>query len=1316
MFLNTVNKTLSFIWHFHRKLIVSFIILLAVVLSGLSALSVYLEKNPEVVQHLIETNLGVKISFDALDTHINSLYPSISMTDFAIQDELNEESLLEFSSARVALNIPLTIISGHIVVHTLELKGFNALVYRDANNQISIADFHLSNTVKTQTDSRKKIQNYFSLINRTHFSISESEIYFVDEMKELPEVLVSGINLKMKNNGKRHQVSLKARLNDSATFIDLQLDFNGDINNVSNWDGQVYAAVDNLNQQALLHFLQKDFLQIEEFKINNIEASAKIWSKIIKGKLQSIQGGLLSKNAHLVREDDNREINFDSFDTQFKLTRSHSPKNKKSLETQNIDWILDLYDLNLSVDSEVISKKFINVKLKREGDKAYSYFQVFLNQINVGEFSNVISFFSPQMFNQDIYSYLKPKGLLENIFFTFQVDASEMPIDVHSYQVQLDINQFGMNSIQSIPKIRNFSAQVLFNETMGRALVDSHDMKLYLKSLFRDSWLFDHLKGEIFWQKEGDEWFSGTDNLLISSSHFTSLQSNVHFWLSGEKPAFMNLTAFYENVDVQAISNYIPAKVMDVGLVEWLDYSLISGLVPDGGIAFRGNLSDFPYQKHNGNMDIVFNTENVLLEYLQSWPKLSHINSQVQFTQKGMRVDGRYSKLFSAQSKNVEVVLNDYFERILLITGDIRGNLQDGLNFLEQSKLVSTDVLNIIDAKGDIDISLDLKLPLKKASGKTSGEPLTKTKITLKNVEYYPPGFEKQKGLVSQVKGDIFLKNTSVSSNNLTAKIMELPAKISIKTDKNSIRPNFDPNISLNIDSQFSPEKLNQYKLIPEPIKPLADFVSGSSNLRLNVDLPNNQREFSFNIKSSLKGLDSKLPFPFTKTDKQSSPIEISYSKRMKKKREAEASRIKFMYSDLLSLDILLGASLRKAAQEDEFELLKGSIAFEDSKAVLPKERHLSITGALKQFPFAQWQTLLTSSNIRSSKSESPLKPLSIPIEINMSEIVFPELKFEGAIEEKVASSAVKKSQERGGPENFPLLNGQIDSVKLGNADLGLFTIQSSRVDKAVIFDELVVDGSLFSFKGNGKWHHWNATPEVDLGGSMEIPSVEKLLIALGYDQLIRQGKAKISGYLSWQGDLSDLGYETIDGKLIVDAEKGAWIEGKPGAAGRLLGLLNMNAFSRRLSLDFSDVSKDGFEFDKIEGSIRLQDAMASTDNMKIYSPSAKILVRGSTGLVTEKIDQRVTVIPEVSATLPLAGAAVAGPAGAAVVWVGQKILGDQLNQVTAYDYTIKGNWSEPVIKKDKTSGNTLKNLKTLFKHNDENKSPSDASKIFDIQ
>ncbi|MCW8929564.1 MAG: DUF3971 domain-containing protein [Gammaproteobacteria bacterium] len=1324
MLLNWLKKTFSFTWHFHRKLVISLIISLAIVLLTLNAIVFYLEKNHQVVEALVETHLQTKVTFDKIKIGVHLLYPSVSMNNFTIQNELDEESLLEFGSASIRLNIPLSIMTGQLVIDTLDLKGFNAIIHRDVNNEISIADFQLTKqstkSEKNKTDSGKKLQYYFSLLNQTNFIISESEIYFIDDMKEIPEILVSGINLKMKNNNERHQISLLARLNDSATFLDFQLDFNGDINDISNWDGKVYAAIKNLNQQALLHFLQKDFVQVEEFQLNDIQANAKIWSTIIKGNLNSVQGEFDIENANLNRVDNDKSIHFDKLSTNFKLQRNKRSDIKEISQTEKNEtsWMLDLFNFNLSVDSKLISEKFISMRLENVKDSHLTHVQLFLDKIIIGEFSDVISFFSPKDFNKKIFSHLKPKGQVENVITTFQFNPSEMPIDIQSYQVQLDINNFGMNSVLSLPKIKNFSTKVLFNEEMGRAIVNSTDMELYIKSVFRNNWPIEHLTGEFFWQRENNEWFVGVEKLSLKSPHYSSANADINFWISPTGKTFMDLTAFYENVNVEAISNYIPAHVMNPGLVEWLDYSLISGLVPDGGMVFRGNLSDFPYKEHNGNMDIVFNTENVLLEYLKEWPKLNNINSQVQFTQKGMKVIGRHSKIYSAQSQNVVVDLDDYFERVLLITSDIKSTLSDGLKFLEQSRLVSQDVLNIIDAKGNIGINLDLKIPLDKDDGSIPDAPETNTKIKLHNVDYYPPGFERKDGLVSHLNGELIIHNESINAKNISAKIMGKPAKIVIKTDKLASASKKDPDVSVNIDSEISIKKLKEYNLISEMITPLSEQLSGTSNIKLNIDLPNGQRAFAFNIYTGLKDIQSKLPAPFNKEAKQILPFVMSYVENVQTKKEKKKSaRLKMKFSKILSLDCLLDLS----SDTGKFELLKGNIAFEGDKAKLPKGKLLKITGALKHVPFEQWKSIFDTSEKKNkpitsvSKNKSPVKGITIPIEISMTELVLPKIKFEPKTSKKSISNSTNNSGDGFKPEFFPLLNGHIDSIKLGEIDLGRFEIQSSRVDKDIVFDALNLDGELIKFKGKGKWHHWNIIPEVDVEGSADIPSLQKMAIAFGYDQLIREGKTKISGYISWPGGLNDFSKQSIEGKLNFQVEKGAWIEGKPGAGGRLLGLLNMNAFARRLSLDFSDVSKDGFEFDIIEGDFRFNNAMAYTDNLKIDSPSAKILVRGSTGLVTEEIDQRVTVIPEVSATLPLAGAAVAGPAGAAVVWVGQKILGDRINQVTAYDYTIKGDWENPVIKKDKTSQNTLNKIKQLFKL-DENESmaTTDEDHFFD--
>lgn len=1314
-----LKKTALFVWVFHQKLLVSLIISLAVVLLVVRAFAFYLEENSYLIEELIETHLQTQVAFDEIKVGVHPLFPSVSMRHFTIRNKSDEKKLLEFTSADIRLDIPLSILRGQIIIDTLALKGLSANIRRNSKNEISIAEFQLTNAQSGKPDSGERLESFLALLKQTNFMISDSEIYFIDEMQIIPEVFVSDINVKMKNTEQRHQISLQAKLNESDTLLDFRLDFNGRINDISNWNGKVYAAVDNLNQQTLLHFLQKEVLQVEEFQLNDIEAGSRIWSTINRGNLQSIRGELVIENANLKRVDNNHIIHFDSLSTNFKLQRElpvihTSDTSIADAITKDTNWMFDLYDLNLSVNSRMISEKHIRLKFHKAESELLSQLQVFINKVDFNEFSHIISFFSPKDFNKKVFSYLKPRGSLDNILTTFKFNASEMPIDVQHYQVQTDINDFGMNSILSLPKIRHFSAQLVFNETTGRATIDSADMKLHLKSIFRDSWPVSQLTGDLFWQKEGKQWLFGAENLLIKSPHFAAANADLNLWISETGQIFMDLTGFYQNVNVAAVSNYLPAKEMNQGLVEWLDDALISGQVPDGGIAFRGNLSEFPFKDHSGNMDIVFNTQDVLLDYLNNWPKLTNINAQVQFTQKGMKIESWQSKIFSAQSHNVQVDLDEYLERILLIKGDIKSSLADGIQFLQQSELVSDDVLNMINAKDNIDIKLNLKIPLEEGIAEN------RIRIRLNNADYYPPGFDRKKGLISHLKGDITIYNQSINARKLSAEIMGLPAQISIKTDKKSSKSKADPDISINIDSKISVKQLKKYNFIPELLIPLSDQLSGTDNIKLTIDLPNEQRALAFNLYSSLKNINSKLPFPFTKPAKKTAPFNMSFAeiKPSGKNKKPQAVLLKMNYARELSLVFLLDNSSKTEA----FKLLKGNLVFAGDKAKLPVKNLLRITGAVKHVPLQQWQSVFDSSSDNKkiiSQKTPPANKFSIPIELALSELVLPEFQFGNNDADKPKSSSGSKNkpaaESRFEAESLPLVNGNIDSLKLGKLDLGRFSIQTSRVDKGYVFDSIDLQGSLLSFNGMGKWHHWNTQPEVDLEGAAEIPSMEKLAAALGKEHLVRQGKTKISGYISWPGGLNDFSKDTMEASLNFNVEKGAWLEGKPGAAGRLLGLLNMNALVRRLSLDFSDVSAEGFKFDKIEGDFRIKDAMAYTDNFRIFSPSAKILVTGHTGLVTQEIDQRVTVIPEVSATLPLAGAAVAGPAGAAVAWIGQKILGEQLNKVTAYDYTVKGDWDQLEIKRDKTSKNTLKNIKQLFKLKNNDSAIPDKNPIFDI-
>ena len=131
---------------------------------------------------------------------------------------------------------------------------------------------------------------------------------------------------------------------------------------------------------------------------------------------------------------------------------------------------------------------------------------------------------------------------------------------------------------------------------------------------------------------------------------------------------------------------------------------------------------------------------------------------------------------------------------------------------------------------------------------------------------------------------------------------------------------------------------------------------------------------------------------------------------------------------------------------------------------------------------------------------------------------------------------------------------------------------------------------------------------------------------------------------------------------------------------GRLLGLVSLAELPRRLTLDFGDVFGKGLAFDSIKGDFHLADGNATTDNLVIAGPAANISVTGRTGLNARDYDQEMRVVPHVGNSLPLVGAVVGGPIGAAAGFAVQGLLGKGLNKAASARYRITGSWDKPVM------------------------------------
>lgn len=263
-------------------------------------------------------------------------------------------------------------------------------------------------------------------------------------------------------------------------------------------------------------------------------------------------------------------------------------------------------------------------------------------------------------------------------------------------------------------------------------------------------------------------------------------------------------------------------------------------------------------------------------------------------------------------------------------------------------------------------------------------------------------------------------------------------------------------------------------------------------------------------------------------------------------------------------------------------------------------------------------------------------------------------------------------------PFDIPPLSITARRFLINGGNFGRMRMTSRHTPKGHEITELATNGVLASFVATGMWKSRGGST---LDGILKSEQLGESLRKLAVTNQLTEAKGNIEVSLDWDGGLLDFSLQKANGVIHVSTDEGRIASADPGF-GRILGLVNVSALKRRLKLDFSDFSNEGFVFDDMGGTLKLSDGVASTDNLTIKAPSADIFITGEINLGTREVNQMIRVVPDLHGALPLAATAAGGPAAGAAALVIGKIAGKQLDRIAEMRYSVTGTWEDPVIER----------------------------------
>ncbi|MCP3667053.1 MAG: TIGR02099 family protein [Gammaproteobacteria bacterium] len=1235
---------------------------------------------------------GRPVSISSLEGEWYRFTPQITMKELVIDGP--EQVILV--QVKASIDLLATLLSGQPVLDNLDLMGIRLHIRRNPDGALDIAGLRIPEGENAPLPQRIHLHRATILL-------------------ELPETLkqplvLNQIDLTLESNGKKHQLDLEFALPwNKASPLKLKANIEGRLKQPDSWQGQIYLS----KQIALARLLE---LVTSDSPYSLIEANPKVtlWGELEQGELTDLRGELFSDGITI---DWAPENSTESADTE-NVGDSHpeKPRNRRfhldringnfHWQKREEGWRLDVDNFQVAHLGRLWPRNKISLVTRKN-----QVFTAVIDYLNLGDLATLTDQL-PRLDDKLIQTVnaLSPEGELTDLWINVrQPDGIEKP---PIWTVTGDLSRGEIAPWQGIPGTSNLSTSFWVTPDLSVLQLNSKQLSASFPGLFRGPLEASSLTGELRISRQADRkgWRITSHEIRLHNDDISS-SSRLDLFVPDDREhsLIMDLQSDYWGGDAGTTHKYLPVGIMPDEVVEWLDRGIVDGKVPSGSVMVRGPLNDFPFiQKPTGRFEVLFDVEDVTLDYQAGWPRVEHVDARVRFLNNSFDLwasggqilrseisyaHGRIREL--AKTSKSGPMETSPFE----LQGSARGPLQDGLDFLNQSPLGSEfgEMTSALHTEGDSTLALDLAIPIDDASPLRIEGHLTLDGNRLNLNQIGLP--------VEQLSGTLHFNQHGISSNALNGQFMGHPVHGSINR----------PQGKKNITQVLAKGKIDTDRLHQQYPDLDLTRIQGETEWQLALSIPDpDAKHLPLTIKadSTLKGIKIDYPLPIGKSAQSLHPLKLKAVLNRDNKHHLQVN-----YNQTIDLALALSDS-----GKDKLAITRASLNLGGGKSKLPGKEQLEIHGKMANLDLSKWESMIPAGEGISIAPPLALIDLKLDslktsqLQLNNFSVKMRHHKnrllgrvssdiFDGYLSIPDDSATPIKADldwlslshdpERKKAEKDPITHSSLSprslppfdlttrKLQLNDNNLGYFTIQGRPTKEGYLFDQLTLDGPLIQAAGKATWQGAGSKQKSQLELHLSSDDPGKFLEQAGFSRNITEGAGTLDIDGNWPGNPMDLTLASANGIITMQLGKGQFEEIDPGL-GRVFGLLNINALQRRLSLDFSDFLKKGFAFDKIEGDFKLREGDAHSDNFHITGPTANIAIRGRIGLVKEDFDQRIAVTVNISSSVALAGALVGGPLVGAVLYVGQEAVDNPLGTATRTHYRMTGPWKDPQVERYK--------------------------------
>ncbi len=927
----------------------------------------------------------------------------------------------------------------------------------------------------------------------------------------------------------------------------------------------------------------------------------------------------------------------------------------------------------------------------------------------------------------DILAELNPRGRINGLELT--LDLLE-PLE--SLRVHGSLDGLSLDALNNAPSVANVSGRFQATAWQGALQLDATHVSPHYQAVYDQPFTHERLTGTLGWQIDRDR---GSIYVYAADLALSGPEGEMRgaFLVDSPLRAGSYRTDLTLMIALQnSSSEYWPVlapRTLSADLMRWLESSVGPAAIPRGAFLFRGKLR----REHQleRTIQLRLQLEDAELEFADNWPGVRELKGDLLVDNAEILVVADQARIRGIDLAGARVrVLADERSRVQVQT-PFEGPGNQLLDLLRDTpaRSVVDGGLDGLDLEGALAGQAELSFPL------SASFPLEALQADIEaDFQGNSLGLPLRDLRLHRLQGRLHYDDQGLWSSGFTASLRDRPVQFRIATDQM---------ISIDLETVLSPAEIGDWLDLD-----LLNYWQGGAEVSGRIEIAGTDSPVRYLFRSDLAGISSDLPAPLGRDPDQTQDLELQLEQ------STEHLALSLRIDGLLDLHMrwrdgqmdAVSAGLRAQAPLLEAGRLLGVVSLdqlhlaewislagtgpENEQNRVYEVSHVDTTsggnnagkergetGALLTAPGLD--TYIEVSAQQSTLGGRELGPVHALVTSDQgwnmdfattwgrgiyyfagpSEDSAPLLHFtELDLDSWLAGDTVVT--EPIDPAALPLLDVQIDQLAFRRHDFGRWQFRMTPVEGGVEVRDVslaVRDVTTTGETGATRlsWRREDGQELTDLDLSLEFGNASQLFELIDRPVAFTSQRGNFYASFSWDGGPLDFGDQPMSGILGVELYNGVFntqAQGVGDALMRVVGLLNINSWARRLQFDFSDVTARGTAFNSVRGDFSInQGVLATLTPVDANLSSGRMRFDGTINLVEDSVDAQLVAVLPLRENLTWLAGLVGGLPAAVGVWLVGRLFEEEVDNLTSVSYRISGSIDDPRVRTERVFDSTIR-------------------------